>query len=432
MITQNEDGLHRRAGLAGSRLSELHGNAFIEVCGRYASDDSDSDLGSSSSSDDDEETAARAAADEAYKVAARRRRPPGCGAAVARRFVTYYPDTYLRSNAKGRHVTGRACPSCRRPGVNGEVGGGEVGVNGKGVNGEGVNGEVGGGEDGGGEDGGGEVGGGEAGGSSTAVLAGENCPAGGQGTTASGDERPVGLRGRGWLLDSTVDFGEMPGGYPWGDNPVHNVGAAKAHMRRADLVVVWGSSLSILANYFDPWHPDSKWAKPPPSGLRLGPSPVDLGPSPVGADASSSGAGGGRAATEGGAAKRPRRKRGEKVAPCHLVIINQGEDMHTCTRAHASTKVPPPTARAALARAPSSHFPGPHDALAHAGKTLDEDLATLKIAADVDVVAEGLLRHLGLPPPPPYDPAVDSLLATAVTPPPGEPVAPWQMAEPEG
>jgi len=26
-------------------------------------------------------------------------------------------------------------------------------------------------------------------------------------------------RGAGWLLDSTVDFGEMPGGFPWGANP---------------------------------------------------------------------------------------------------------------------------------------------------------------------------------------------------------------------
>ena len=56
----------------------------------------------------------------------------------------------------------------------------------------------------------------------------------------------------------------MPGGFPWGTNAVHNVAAAKRHMQLADLVVVWGSSLSVLANYFDPWHPDSRWAKPPP------------------------------------------------------------------------------------------------------------------------------------------------------------------------
>ena len=41
----------------------------------------------------------------------------------------------------------------------------------------------------------------------------------------------------GVLLDSTVDFGESPGGFPWGANPVHNVAAAKWHMQRADLVV---------------------------------------------------------------------------------------------------------------------------------------------------------------------------------------------------
>jgi hypothetical protein len=42
---------------------------------------------------------------------------------------------------------------------------------------------------------------------------------------------------------------------------------AHDHMRRADLVVVWGSSLGILANYFDPWCPTSKCVGTP---VRLG------------------------------------------------------------------------------------------------------------------------------------------------------------------
>ena len=37
--------------------------------------------------------------------------------------------------------------------------------------------------------------------------------------------------------------------------------AARAKMRAVDLVVVWGSTLNILANYFDPWDPASRWAK---------------------------------------------------------------------------------------------------------------------------------------------------------------------------
>ena len=32
VITQNEDALHRRAGVVAEQLSELHGNAFVEVC----------------------------------------------------------------------------------------------------------------------------------------------------------------------------------------------------------------------------------------------------------------------------------------------------------------------------------------------------------------------------------------------------------------
>ena len=35
VITQNEDALHRRAGVPAEQLSELHGNAFVELCGKH-------------------------------------------------------------------------------------------------------------------------------------------------------------------------------------------------------------------------------------------------------------------------------------------------------------------------------------------------------------------------------------------------------------
>lgn len=57
----------------------------------------------------------------------------------------------------------------------------------------------------------------------------------------------------GKLLDTVVNFGEEPCGEPWGHNAVHNLVAALDAMCSADLVVAWGSSLSVIANYFDPW-----------------------------------------------------------------------------------------------------------------------------------------------------------------------------------
>ena len=45
---------------------------------------------------------------------------------------------------------------------------------------------------------------------------------------------------------------------------MHNVAAAKQAMSRADLVIVWGSTLNIIANYFDPWDQNSRWSVPAP------------------------------------------------------------------------------------------------------------------------------------------------------------------------
>ena len=78
--------------------------------------------------------------------------------------------------------------------------------------------------------------------------------------------------GSGWLLDTTVDFGESPCGCPWGANTVHNMGAAQRAMRKATLVVAVGTSLSILANYFDPWVHSS----PPPHPAN--PTPTQPNP----------------------------------------------------------------------------------------------------------------------------------------------------------
>lgn len=294
VISQNEDGLHRRAGLPAEHLSEVHGNAFVELCSAAAKGAESS----SDSSDSDSEDAA----EEAAKEEARVLRPAGCGAAIVRDFVTYHGDTYKRANAAGRHVTRRACPRCHPDGP-----------------------------------------------PSTSALP---------------------RVGRGWLLDSTVDFGESPDGLPWGANPVHNMVAARVHMQHADLVVVWGSSLSILANYFDPWCPSSKWAKPPPKGVRLAP-------------AVASGAEAGAAAAAAAQGKRP--KRAAKPGACKLAIVTRGD-------------------------------------------ATDEEFAVLKIEDDVDAVMQRLLAALALPEPPPYEPQRDPLLMAAEPLREGEPAgAPWKL-----
>ena len=227
-------------------------------------------------------------------------------------------------------------------------------------------------------------------------VTGRACPRCRPGAAAADPWRAA--NGPGWLVDSTVDFGELPGGHPWGANAVHNYAEAQRHMRHTDLVVVWGSELSILANYFDPWNPRSslyyskshtsaraqkhntrsrivllsqnkvprphfekieearsktrfsrgffvgRWAKPPPVGVRQAPP---------------------RTQKKGAGTIRATSK-------CRLVIINKG-------KAH------------------------------------DDARAALKIEHDVDAVAKALCDLLRVDCPP-YDAAADPLASAAENP----------------
>ena len=169
---------------------------------------------------------------------------------------------------------------------------------------------------------------------------------------------------------------------------MHNMHAARHHMQHADLVLALGSSLTILANYFDPWEAQSKWARPPPTGVRLAPPRPTSGAVADGAVADGPAVRGKRA--HGGVAasgKRPRAKAGGEgiPPPCGLAIVCQGNVM-------------------------------------------DQELARVKIDADCDTVMAKLLTALGLPEPPPYDAASDPLLAAATEPHEGEPAAPWRIS----
>ena len=179
VISQNEDGLHLRSGLDRSRLSELHGNDYIEICQK-------------------------------------------CKRETVRSFVTYWPDTYRSTNPLGQHVTGRACPHC---GGEGSRGARTLGQS-------------------------------SAAASVSQVSQAPSAHAGSVSTTPLPPPTPVAPTGA--LLDTCVDFDEAPDGDEvWGPNKVHAMARADDAMKKTDLVVAWGTSLHVIAHYFDPWDPDS-------------------------------------------------------------------------------------------------------------------------------------------------------------------------------
>lgn len=176
------------------------------------------------------------------------------------------------------------------------------------------------------------------GGTGTATA---SATAGDSGTDAGAERLCCG----GALLDTVVDFGECPDGDPWGPNEVHRFSAASEAMGRADLVVAWGTSLHIIANYFDPWDPQSTWKRDWVKRVRQESN-----------RSTSSGASGASGGSAGEAQERAVPLRGASK-PCRLAIVSVGE-------------------------------------------ACDEDLAVLKIEADVDKVMAALLEELALPLPP--------------------------------
>ena len=81
-------------------------------------------------------------------------------------------------------------------------------------------------------------------------------------------------------------------------------------------------------------------------------------------------------------------------------------------------------------RAPQPSHTTDASAVAHRTiRSLDEELAAVKMSADVDKVMPRLLRALGLPDPPEYVAEADPLLGAAEAPHAGEPDAPWRIAD---